>query len=109
MEYLRRVRELGTTAEIGTSRLTPDGLNSYIMIHDDGVRRFGAVAYLKPHTGIVNVRLQAEEVTDVLGGIVTLRAVRRGHPNVVNCELDDLEAVSTAIDLTKRALDKVRG
>lgn len=111
MDYLERVRELGTIAEIGESQRTHDGLTNYIMVRDDGPRRFGAVAYVKPANGGLTLRLKADEVEDVLdedNNIVRLRQTREGHQYAVNCPLRGAESVSMAVELTKRALEKVR-
>ena len=110
MDYLERVRELGTIAEIGESQRTRDGLANYVMVRDDGPRRFGAVAYVKPANGGLTLRLRADEVEDVLADdkIVRLRQTREGHQYAVNCPLRSAEAVSMAVKLTERALEKVR-
>jgi hypothetical protein len=110
MDYLKRVRVLGTIAAIGESQRTHDGLSPYIMVRDNGPRRFGAVAYVKPANGGLTLRLRADEVEDVLGddNIVRLRRTREGHQYAVFCPLRSPEAVSMAVKLTERALEKVR-
>jgi hypothetical protein len=108
LRYLEEVRELGTIAEIGESERTHDGLTNYIMVRDEGPRRFGAVAYVRPANGGLTLRLRADEVDDVLGEVVRLRQVKKGHEYAVICPLASEEAVSMAIELTKRALEKVR-
>ncbi|MFB8209250.1 hypothetical protein [Streptomyces sp. NPDC056010] len=78
------------------------------MIRDDGVRRYGAVAHVKPANGGLTLRLTKEDVADVDPVHVKLRDVRPGHQYVVNCPLRDAETVRFAVDLTIRALRKVR-
>jgi hypothetical protein len=110
MDYLERVRELGTMVEIGESQKTHDGLTNYLMVRDEGPRRFGAVAYVKPAIGGLTLRLRADEVDDVLGDgdLVKLRQTREGHQYAVNCPLRSAESVAMAVKLTERALEKVR-
>ncbi len=54
---------------------TKDGLTDYLMIRDDGVRRYGAVAYVKPANGELTLRLTKEDVADV-----DPTALPRSHP-----------------------------
>ncbi|PZT72940.1 hypothetical protein DNK56_03890 [Streptomyces sp. AC1-42W] len=79
------------------------------MIRDDGVRRYGAAAYVKPANGGLTLRLTKEDVADADPVRIKLRDVRPGHQYVVNCPLRDTETVRFAVDLTIRALRKVRG
>jgi hypothetical protein len=106
--YLEKVRSLGTQAETGESQRTSDGRSNYIMVRDQGLRRFGAVAYVRPATGGVTVRLRADEVEDLVGDDVRIRSVRDGHEYAVVCRLTSDEAVEAAVELTRRALAKVR-
>jgi hypothetical protein len=110
LDYLKRVRALGSVEIVtGTSSRTKDGLTDYLMIRDDGVRRYGAVAYVKPANGGLTLRLTKEDVADVDPARIKLRDVRPGHQYVVNCPLRDADTVRFAVDLTIRALRKVRG
>lgn len=109
LDYVERVRALGSVEIVtGTSARTKDGLTDYLMIRDDGVRRYGAVAYVKPANGGLTLRLTKEDVADVDPVRIKLRDVRPGHQYVVNCPLRDGETVRFAVDLTIRALAKVR-
>ncbi|WP_326737067.1 hypothetical protein [Streptomyces sp. NBC_01022] len=110
LDYLERVRALGSVEIVtGTSARTKDGLTDYLMIRDDGIRRYGAVAYVKPANGGLTLRLTKDDVADVDPVRIKLRDVRPGHQYVVNCPLRDVETVRFAVELTIRALDKVRG
>ncbi|MFE6496299.1 hypothetical protein [Streptomyces sp. NPDC057748] len=109
LDYVEKVRGLGVEIVAGTSARTKDGLTDYLMIRDSGVRRFGAVAYVKPANGGLTLRLTENDVADIDLARIKLRDVRPGHKYVVNCPLRDDAAVQFAVDLTMRALDKVRG
>ncbi|MFE7777727.1 hypothetical protein ACFU5O_28275 [Streptomyces sp. NPDC057445] len=91
----------------GESERTRDGRTDYIMVRDAGVRRFGAVAYVKATNGGLTLRLTREDVAD-LDEPVSFRGVRAGHQYVVNCPLRDEEAVQAALRLVQVALTKVR-
>jgi hypothetical protein len=107
-EFLRRVEGLGTTIAIGRSRRTLDGRSDYVMVRAAGKRLFGAVAYVFPANGALNLRLRAGD----LGGLSNPRIIARDRRATdaygIDCPLVDNEAVDIAVDLTKRALDKIR-
>ncbi|MFD4763375.1 hypothetical protein ACFWOJ_32360 [Streptomyces sp. NPDC058439] len=108
--YIKRVRsELGgVDITTGQSERTRDGQSDYLMVHNDGKRRFGAVAYVKPANSGLTLRLTHDDVADVPTKHIQFRAVRAGHQYVINCPLTSDEAIECAVELTKRALDKVR-
>lgn len=107
-EFLRRVEGLGTTMAIGKNRRTYDGKSDYVMVRATGKRMFGAVAYVWPHNGMLTVRLRPEDVTDLPTGRIIRREVRPADVYGINCPLVDDAAVDLAVQLTKRALEKVR-
>jgi hypothetical protein len=109
LDFLRGVVELGNV-EIGPgeSERTQDGRTDYVMVHDAGIRRFGAGAYVKPRNGGLTLRLTKEDVAELTEPHVSYRDVRPGHQYVVNCPLRDDEAVKTALRLVQLALAKVR-
>ncbi|MEU9584046.1 hypothetical protein [Streptomyces werraensis] len=109
LDFLRGVVDLGNV-EIGPgeSERTHDGRTDYVMVHDAGIRRFGAVAYVKPRNGGLTLRLTKEDVADLNEPNVSYRDVRPGHQYVVNCPLRDDESVKTAVRLVQLALKKVR-
>ncbi|MFD8781222.1 hypothetical protein [Kitasatospora sp. NPDC059599] len=108
LTYLSRVRALGVEVEAGTSERTRDGLSNYLMVRDAGKRRFGAVAYVSAiHAGLT-LRLTPEDVDDLDDPRIELRDVKGGHKYAVNCPLRDDETVDLALQLTSRALEKVR-
>lgn len=109
LDYLERVLELGTHIEVGTSQNSKDGYNNYLMIRDDGKQRFGAVAYVKPHNSGLTIRLRPEDVTDLDDSHIRERDVVSTQQYALNCPLVDDAAVEVALELTKRALAKVRG
>ncbi|MET9878890.1 hypothetical protein ABZZ36_30290 [Actinacidiphila glaucinigra] len=92
----------------GESERTRDGRTDYIMVRDAGVRRFGAVAYVKATNGGLTLRLTREDVAGLDEPRIGFRAVRPGHQYVVNCPLRDDEAVQAALRLVRVALAKVR-
>ncbi|WP_446033998.1 hypothetical protein [Streptomyces olivaceus] len=109
LDFLRGVVDLGDV-EIGpgTSERTPDGLTDYVMVHDAGIRRYGAVAYVKPRNGGLTLRLTKEDVADLNESHVSYRDVRPGHQYVVNYPLRDDDSVKAALKLVQLALTKVR-
>ncbi|MFG2910886.1 hypothetical protein ACGF13_38300 [Kitasatospora sp. NPDC048286] len=108
LAYLSRVRGLGVEIESGTSERTKDGLSNYVMVRDAGKRRFGAVAYVNAINAGLTVRLTPEDVDDLDDPRIELRDVKSGHKYVVNCPLRDDETIDLALQLTSRALEKVR-
>ncbi|WP_327710058.1 hypothetical protein OG912_16920 [Streptomyces sp. NBC_00464] len=110
LAYLKAVRELGRIEIVtGTSVRTKDGQTDYLMVRDAGQRRYGAVAYVKPANGGLTLRLNRDDVADISTDCIHFRDVREGHKYVVNCPLTSDEAIKWAVELTRRALRKVRG
>ncbi|MFC7867909.1 hypothetical protein ACFU5B_29345 [Streptomyces murinus] len=109
LDFLRGAVALGGV-EIGPgeSERTHDGRTDYVMVRDAGVRRFGAVAYVKATNGGLTLRLTREDVVDVDDRAISFRNVRAGHQYVVNCPLRDEAAVQVALTLVQLALAKVR-
>ncbi|MER5223665.1 hypothetical protein [Streptomyces flaveus] len=109
LDFLRGSVALGDV-EVGPgeSERTRDGRTDYVMVRDAGVRRFGAVAYVKATNGGLTLRLTREDVADVIEPPISFRNVRAGHQYVVNCPLRDEAAVQTALRLVQLALAKVR-
>ncbi|MGW7701992.1 hypothetical protein ACWGKU_26560 [Kitasatospora sp. NPDC054768] len=109
LAYLTGARELGgVEVEAGTSERTKDGLSNYVMVRDAGKRRFGAVAYVNAINAGLTLRLTPQDVADIDDPRVELREVKDGHKYAVNCPLRDEETIDLALQLTARALDKVR-
>lgn len=108
LDFLRGAEALGNV-EIGPgeSERTRDGRTDYVMVRDAGVRRYGAVAYVKATNGGLTLRLTRDDVANVTDPI-SFRNVRAGHQYVVNCPLRDDAAVQTALRLVQLALAKVR-
>ncbi|MGY3681954.1 hypothetical protein [Streptomyces sp. TE33382] len=92
----------------GQSARTKDGQTDYLMVRDNGKRRFGAVAYVKPANSGLTLRLTRDDVADIATECIHFRDVKDGHQYVVNCPLTSDEAVNWAVQLTQRALEKVR-
>jgi hypothetical protein len=109
LDYLERVLDLDTYIEVGTSQNTKDGYNNYLMIRDDGKQRFGAVVYVKPHNTGLTLRLRPEDVSDLNDSHIRERDVVATQQYAINCPLVDDPAVDMALELTMRALTKVRG
>lgn len=109
LAFLRQALELKTLIEVGESDRTQDGYTDYIMVRDDGPKKYGAVVYVKPGNGGLTLRLRPEDVADIDDERVKLRNVAPTQKYAVNCPLNDNEAVDLALELTTRALKKVRG
>ncbi|WEH40663.1 hypothetical protein [Streptomyces sp. AM 2-1-1] len=107
-KYFEKLGRTGVEIVTGQSARTKDGHTDYLMVRDDGPRRFGAVAYVKPANSGLTLRLTREDVADVDPDHIQFRDVRAGHQYVVNCPLTSDEAIDWAVELTLRALAKVR-
>lgn len=107
LQYLTGIFELDAYVQIGRSERTKDGLTEYVMVRDNGPRRFGAVAYVRPNGGLT-LRLQAADVEDVDDERVKARKVAKSQQYAINCPLVDDGAVELALSLTARALKKIR-
>jgi len=108
LDFLRRALELKTVLEVGESDRTHDGYTDYIMVRNDGPKKYGAVVYVKPSNGGLTLRLRPEDVADLDEERIKLRNVASTQKYAVNCPLSDDEAVDLALSLTERALKKVR-
>lgn len=108
LTFLERVATKGTLLEIGESERTSDGLTDYLMVRDDGPRRFGAVVYVRPANANLTFRLRPDDVEDLEDHRVRHRNVASGQQYAIRCQLVDDEAVELALELTDRALAKVR-
>lgn len=110
-EYVLGVLDTeNVTLNSGMSKRTASGESIYLMVHDQGPRRFGAVAYVTPSSGKLDFRLLEEDVEDVRQ-CVTLRTIREGrrqHPYRIDLGLRTNDDVNLALELTRRALEKVR-
>ncbi|GLW73750.1 hypothetical protein Kpho02_60480 [Kitasatospora phosalacinea] len=109
LAYLKGVLEIGgVEIEAGTSERTRDGLSNYVMVRDAGKRRYGAVAYVNAINAGLTLRLTPHDVADTDDPRIELRDVKDGHKYAVNCPLRDEETIDLALQLTRRALAKVR-
>jgi hypothetical protein len=109
LRYVNSVADLGTTIGPGVSERSEDGLTDYLMIHDDGPKYFGAVAYVKPGNGGLSLRLRPEHIEQYMtNDRVKKRDVAESQKYAINCPLTDDDAVDLAIKLTERALELVR-
>ena len=108
MRYLEAVAAMGTVIEAGQSERTRDGMTDYLMVRDDGPRRFGAIAYVKPKNSGLTLRLQPKHVEDLDDDHIQFRDVVATQRYAINCPLTDDAAVDLAIELTRRALELVR-
>ncbi len=106
--YVDRVLELGgTEVEIGTSKTSRDGRADYLLVYDAGPRRYGAVAYVSAKNAGLTLRLTRDDVADVTDR-VKLRDVQPRNGYQVNCPVATRDAIDVAVELTERALAKVR-
>ena len=107
--YVRRVLDLdGAVVEKGTSKNSKDGFADYLLVYDAGPRRYGAVAYVNAKNGGLTLRLTKNDVADVMDR-VGLRDVQPGNAYQINCPLKTVDSIDLAVQLTQRALGKVRG
>ena len=74
-----------------------------------GPRRFGAVTYVNPRGGKLHYRLLVEDVQDVEDRVALRNIVKGKHHYRINLELHRQEDVDLALELTRRALAKIRG
>lgn len=107
--YIRRVLELGgAEVEMGTSKASRDGRADYLRVHNAGPRRYGAVAYVNARNAGLTLRLTREDVANMTDSGIKFRDVQQRNGYQVNCPLKAPEAIDLAVELTRRALDKVR-
>jgi len=108
-DYLIRViSEEDVTVEVGTSTQTASGESNYLMVHNDGPRRFGAVTYVNPRSGKLNFRLLEDDIDDVRDRVEVRKIVKGQHHYRINLVLETEDDIELALLLTKRALVKVR-
>ena len=62
----------------------------------------------KAATITLTLRLTKDDVTDVTSSGIKFRDVQPGNGYQINCPLVTPDAIDLAVDLTQRALDKVR-
>jgi hypothetical protein len=106
--FVRKVLGWGTTtAELGTSKTTSDGLNNYLMLYNKGPRRFGAFAYVLPGQARVMFRLEARDADGF--ACAAIRNVKPGTGYVVTVTLDSDAAHADALELAKIAYERVAG
>jgi hypothetical protein len=67
------------------------------------------VVYVKPHNSGLTVRLRPDDVADLDDDHIRERDVVPTQQYAIKCPLVDDAAVDVALELTKRALAKVRG
>jgi hypothetical protein len=96
----------GGSYELGTSKSSPDGLNNYLMLYAAGPRHFGAFAYVHPSQARVTLRLLR---TDADGfQHATFRNVKKGTGYEVMVPLTSDEACQEALQLARKALERVQ-
>lgn len=106
--YVGQVLELaGTEVEIGTSKTSRDGRADYLLVYNAGPRRYGAVAYVSAKNAGLTLRLTRDDAADVTDR-VKLRDVQPRNGYQVNCPVTTRDAIDLAVELTERALAKVR-
>jgi len=107
--YVRRVLDLdGAEVEIGTSKASKDGRADYLLVYDAGPRRYGAVAYVNAKNAGLTLRLAKDEVADVSDRGIKFRNVQPRNGYQVTCPVVTPDAIELAVELTQRALGKVR-
>jgi hypothetical protein len=107
--YVRRVLDLDRAeVEIGTSKASKDGRADYLLVYDTGPRRYGAVAYVNAKNAGLTLRLAKDEVADVSDRGIKFRNVQPRNGYQVTCPVVTPGAIELAVELTQRALGKVR-
>jgi hypothetical protein len=107
--YVRRVLDLGgAEVEMGTSKASRDGRADYLRVYNAGPRRYGAVAYVNARNAGLTLRLTREDVADMSDSGIKLRDVQQRNGYQVNCPVKTPEAIDLAVELTQRALAKIR-
>jgi hypothetical protein len=108
-DYARAALDLSDLAvEPGRSVRTPTGESNYLMFRDAGPRKFGAVAYLLPYSAKLDFRLRPEDVDDLKERVIVRNIVKGQHEYHISLYLTTPDDVKLAIELTERALSKVR-
>ena len=106
--YLERVLNLGgAKVTTGFSAASKDQRGDYLSIYDAGPQHYGAVARVSTVNSGLTLRLTMNDVADVADRIRP-RNVQPSDPYQVNCPLRSADAIDLAVELTQRALDKVR-
>ncbi|MFB7739941.1 hypothetical protein ACFC08_37595 [Streptomyces sp. NPDC056112] len=99
---MQLLEEEDVVVALGRSSKTSDGLADYLMIRDNGLQRYGAVAYLRPSNGGLTVRLGPDDLEHLErkdNPRLQYRNVTPSDPYKINCPLADEEAFDPALDL----------
>jgi hypothetical protein len=99
LDYLGRLAELGYTFALGRSAKKRDGLQPYAMVRHPDARGRGALAYFRPISGGLALRLPERESE----GIAYAEPRRRADAYQVWMPMTSEEGVDAAIALTERA------
>lgn len=84
-------------AEPGTSKDSKDGYGSYLRLYRTGPRRTGTVAYFRPSSGVVDVRLPKESAEARTN--VQVRYPDRDDEYNIRVRIDSSKSVDLAIEL----------
>lgn len=106
-QWVGEVLAWGGSYELGTSRSSPDGLNNYLMLYAPGPRHYGAFAYVHPSQARVTVRLLRVDAEGFQHA--TFRNVKKGTGYEVMVPLASDEAYQEALELARKALERVQG
>jgi hypothetical protein len=106
-QWVADVMAWGGSYELGTSKSSPDGLNNYMMLYAAGPRRFGAFAYVHPSQARVTLRLVRADADGFQHA--TFRNVKKGTGYEVMVALTSDDAYQEALELARKALERVQG
>ena len=105
-QWVGEVMTWGGSYELGTSKSSPDGLNNYLMLYAAGPRHFGAFAYVHPSQARVTLRLVRADADRFRHA--TFRNVKKGTGYEVMVPLTSEEAYEEALQLARKALERVQ-
>lgn len=89
----------------GTSKSSKDGYNNYLRLYKSGPRRFGAVAYLHPASGRVDIRLPKDSADGVPGAEV--RYPNRDDEYNVRIYIESDDSIEFALALLNQAVARI--
>lgn len=89
----------------GTSKASKDGYNNYLRLYKAGPRRFGAVAYFRPSSGMIDFRLSKEAADGVPGAEV--RYPNKDDAYNVRIRIDSDDSIDFALVLLGHAVARI--
>lgn len=92
-------------AEPGSSKGSKDGYGNYLRLYRTGPRRFGAVVYYTPSTGVADLRLTREAAEGQPD--VQVRYPERDGEYNIRVRIDSPQSVDLALQLLGEAVERI--